>query len=138
MRFRDYISTKDIAAIYRIWREIGWLREGAEEALAIALDASRVRVAEIHGEAESVALSMPGTVCYLGEELPFCAITSVATSRIARRRGAARRLTAQSVAAGVVNDGALVAGLGMFEQGFYNQLGFGTGGYEHLVTFDPE
>lgn len=138
MRFREYIPAKDTHAIYRIWREIGWLREGAEEALAIALSASRVLVAEIHGEAESVALSMPGTVCYLGEDLPFCAITSVATSRIARRRGAARRLTAQLVAAGVVKDGALVAGLGMFEQGFYNQLGFGTGSYEHLITFDPE
>ncbi len=27
-------------------------------------------------------------------------------------------------------DGALVSGLGMFDQGFYNHLGFGTGGYE--------
>jgi len=25
----------------------------------------------------------------------------------------------------------------MFEQGFYNQLGFGTGSYEHWVSFDP-
>jgi hypothetical protein len=34
-------------------------------------------------------------------------------------------------------EGALVAGLGMFEQGFYNQLGFGTGSYDHWVSFDP-
>ena len=25
----------------------------------------------------------------------------------------------------------------MFEQGFYDRLGFGTGGYEHLVALDP-
>jgi predicted acetyltransferase len=25
----------------------------------------------------------------------------------------------------------------MFEQGFYNQLGYGTGGYEHRISFDP-
>jgi hypothetical protein len=31
----------------------------------------------------------------------------------------------------------LLGGLEMFEQGYYNQLGFGTGGYEHWVRFDP-
>ena len=25
----------------------------------------------------------------------------------------------------------------MFEQGFYDRLGFGSGGYEHKLTFDP-
>ena len=34
-------------------------------------------------------------------------------------------------------DGAIVSALGMFEQGFYDRLGFGTGGYEHLVALDP-
>lgn len=33
--------------------------------------------------------------------------------------------------------GAMVSLIGVFEQGFYDQLGFGTGGYEHLVAFDP-
>ncbi len=33
--------------------------------------------------------------------------------------------------------GAAVSALGMFEQGYYNQLGFGTGSYEHWVRFDP-
>jgi len=30
-----------------------------------------------------------------------------------------------------------VAGLGMFEQGYYNQIGFATGAYELTVSFDP-
>jgi hypothetical protein len=36
-----------------------------------------------------------------------------------------------------VEDGAVLSALGMFEQGFYNRLGFGTGSYEHMVRFDP-
>jgi hypothetical protein len=60
----------------------------------------------------------------------------VTTSRIARKQGLAKRLTAQAVAIDAA-EGALVAGLGMFEQGYYNQIGFGTGGYEHWVGFDP-
>jgi hypothetical protein len=39
---------------------------------------------------------------------------------------------AQSVAGG-----AMVSGLGMFEQGYYNRMGFGTTSYEHLISFDP-
>ena len=30
-----------------------------------------------------------------------------------------------------------MAALGMFDQGFYDKLGFGTGAYERELTFDP-
>jgi predicted acetyltransferase len=30
-----------------------------------------------------------------------------------------------------------VSGLGMFDQGFYDKVGFGTGSYENWITFDP-
>ena len=63
-------------------------------------------------------------------------VTGVTTSRVARRRGLARRLAARAIAVDAA-EGALVASLGMFEQGYYNRLGFGTGGYEHWVSFDP-
>ncbi len=36
-----------------------------------------------------------------------------------------------------IDGGAELAGLGMFEQGFYNKLGFGTLAYENWVSFDP-
>jgi hypothetical protein len=61
----------------------------------------------------------------------------VGTSRIARKGGLASRLTAEAVAADVVEDGAVVATLGIFEQGFYNRLGFGTVCDIPWVSFDP-
>jgi predicted acetyltransferase len=69
-------------------------------------------------------------------DLSLGAITAVTTSRIGRKLGFAQNVTARQLATSA-EDGASVAALGMFEQGFYNQLGFGTGSYEHFVTFDP-
>ncbi|UCC75796.1 MAG: GNAT family N-acetyltransferase, partial [Anaerolineales bacterium] len=94
------------------------------------------RLAEVDGEAESLSASVPGTIRYLGQELPLSAVTSVSTSRRVRGQGLAKRLTAQLVAADAT-EGALVSALGMFEQGFYDQLGFGTGSYENWISFDP-
>ena len=48
----------------------------------------------------------------------------------------AKRLTARAVAQDAAA-GALVAGLNMFEQGYYDQLGFGTLAYKIGITFDP-
>jgi predicted acetyltransferase len=81
-------------------------------------------------------LTTPGTLCYLGQDLALCAVTGVTTSLVGRQQGLAVRLTARAVALQAAR-GAHVAGLGMFEQGFYNQLGFGTASYEHLVRLDP-
>ena len=63
-------------------------------------------------------------------------VTAVTTSRIARKQGFARVMTARQLAEAAEN-GAEVAALGMFDQGFYDQVGFGTGGYEHSIRFDP-
>jgi len=136
MIFRAYDAERDKQAARRIWREVGWIEEGQEEALDILVRAGRSMVAEIGGEAECLVLSSPGEIRYLEETLPFRGVTGVTTSRVARKQGLASRLTARVLAADAA-DGALVAGLGMFEQGFYNQLGFGTGSYEHWVSFDP-
>jgi hypothetical protein len=136
MEFRNYDPTRDKEFAHRLWLGIGWLEKGKEEAMDIFLRGGHALVADVHGEVESLAVSMPGTICYLDEELPFSAVTSVATSRRLRRRGLAKHLTAKLVASDTA-DGALVAGLGVFEQGFYDRLGFGTGGYEHWMTFDP-
>jgi len=93
-------------------------------------------VAELEGEAECLTLAVPGTLRHLQSDLPHCAIIGVTTSRTARRQGLASLLTAKALAA-EVEEGALVASIGMFEQGFYDQLGFGTGAYETRITFDP-
>jgi predicted acetyltransferase len=75
-------------------------------------------------------------VRHLEADLPMSCVAAVTTSRVARKQGFAARLTAKAIAADAA-DGALVSALGMFEQGFYNRLGFGTGCYEHLVWFNP-
>jgi len=136
MTSREYDPIRDKEAAHRIWMETGWLQKGKEEAMDIYVGSGRAMVAEVNGEAECLVLSALGTIRHLEDELPFTAVTGVNTSRVARKQGFASRLTARVVAADAA-DGALVAGLGMFEQGFYNRLGFGTGSYELWVGFDP-
>jgi predicted acetyltransferase len=139
MRLRDYDPQKDREAIQRIWREVGWSEKDnkqQEEALDIFAACGRAFVAEVNGEAECAVLTAPGNMRYLDEEIPFSAITAVATSRVARKQGLAKRLTSLAVVHNTF-DGAPLAGVGVFEQGYYDQLGFGSGGYEHWISFDP-
>jgi predicted acetyltransferase len=136
MEFRNYDPEQHKEAIHRLWRGIGWLEKGDEEAVDLFIECGRALVAEVNGEAECLVASVPGTICYLNEELPLSAMTAVTTSRLVRKRGLAKRLTALTLANDAA-DGALVSGLGIFEQGYYDQLGFGSGGYENWVSFDP-
>lgn len=136
MHYRTYSPEKDKDAAHRIWMETGWLEKGKEEIMDTMIAAGQSIVADLDGEPECMVNSAAATMRYLDQELPVCVITGVTTSRIARKQAFARRLTAQSVANGVA-EGAHVATLGMFEQGYYNQIGFGSGGYERWVSFDP-
>lgn len=136
VRFRAYEPERDRDAVARIIREAGWLAVPPEEAVEIALQAGRTWVAELEGAAECFVQTVPGAFRYLEQDLPFSAVAEVATGRVARRQGLARRLTALAVAADAA-DGAVVSGLGVFEQGYYDALGFGTGSYELYVTLDP-
>ncbi|MHC4827771.1 MAG: GNAT family N-acetyltransferase, partial [Planctomycetota bacterium] len=136
MCFRVYDVEKDKDAAHRIWLETGWIEPGHERQMDLFIEAARSWVAEMNGEAECLVNTAPGTVRYLDTDLPMSGVTGVTTSRVARKQGYAARLTAKAIAADA-EEGALVSALGMFEQGFYNRLGFGTGGYEHLVSFAP-
>ena len=139
MRIRHYDPRRDRDASHRIFHEVGWLGEhnqAKEEAADILIGCSRALVAEVKGEAECLVLAAPGTVRYLDDDLPISVITGVATSRITRRRGFASRLTARAIAADAAA-GALLCELGVFEQGYYDRLGFGSGGYEIWAAFDP-
>ncbi len=136
MILRRYEPSRDREAIHRLWRELGWIAAGKEQVVDIFVENTSTWIAEVNGEAECLATTAPGTVRYLDRELPFSAVTAVGTSRLARKQGLAGRLTGLAVATDAAA-GALVSGLGMFEQGFYNQLGFGTGSYEHRIAFDP-
>lgn len=135
--FRDFDFKKDQKAAHRIWREINWIESGDEEKLLDAfLKEGRAMVADINGEAECLVTANPSELRYQKKDLNLSVVTSVGTSRIARKQGLAKRLTAR-VIAHEAEDGAIVSTLGIFEQGFYNQLGYGGGSYEHWVSFDP-
>lgn len=138
MILRPYEPERDREAIHRIFYEVGWSDRSKEqeEGVDLFLGAGSALVAEVDGAAECVAIRAPATYRYLAEDLPLCAITNVATSHVGRRQGLALRLTARLLqqAAG---EGALLAALGMFDQGFYDRLGFGTGPYDHWLSFDP-
>ena len=133
---RPYETERHREAADRIRGEVGWLEPGREEAWERYTLCGRARVVEVDGSAECLASSAPGTIRYLERELPFACVTAVMTSRVARKQGLAQAATARLIAEDAAA-GALVAGLGIFEQGFYDRLGFGTSAYHHSVSFDP-
>lgn len=137
MEYRSYEEPRDLEAVQRIWREVGWI-ENDEQAKTLAgfLSVGQSLVATIDGEAECLVHCTPGTMAYQNEVLELSAVTAVTTSRIARKQGFAGRLTAQALARDA-ESGFEVSALGMFEQGFYDKVGFGSGSYEQWITFDP-
>lgn len=134
---RDLDLDRDLPALKRIWREVGWIDyERGEAAVAQFFDCGRTLVAQLHGSAECAVHTVPGTLRLQTTDLPLCAVTAVTTSRIARGHAFAQHLTARQLAYGAA-DGAAVAALGMFDQGFYDKVGFATGEYEHGFVIDP-
>jgi len=135
---RPYDEQRDLAAVTRIWREVGWIDDTDVQAEALRQVAARGGgiVADVDGEAECLVLRTPGTIRHLDVDLPLCAISGVTTSHVGRRQGFATDLMVESLTA-AVEEGAAVAALGFFEQGFYDRFGFGTGPYEHRLRFDP-
>lgn len=127
---------QDIPAIQRCWRECGWVDESDESYVVDFYNGSQTVVAALDGNVECAAVVAPGAMRYQDDDLDLAAITGVVTSHIARKRGLALAVTAQSIAESA-NSGADVAALGMFEQGFYDKLGFGSTAYDHIVAFDP-
>lgn len=140
MKHREYNAEKDKKAVIRIWQEVGWIDKDIEadkiEVLNEFFKAGKGYAAEIRGEAEGLVTVTPASIKYLDNDLSLAAVTSVTTSRIARKRGIASRLTAQALAQAKA-DGYHVAGLGIFDQGFYNKLGFGNGYYNNWIAFEP-
>ena len=136
----DYNHERDFEAIKQIWIDVGWLDaddiDDDEKGLEAMLNCSKAIVFPIDGVAECAVIFQEGYMRYLQEDLNLGIVAGVTTGHVARRLGAARKLTADSLAT-LAEDGAEIAALGMFDQGFYNQLGFGTGSYVSEVHFDP-
>jgi predicted acetyltransferase len=138
MDLRSYDHERDFDSVVRIWREVGWIdaAEGHKEGLAAFLSVGHAAVALLDGDAECLVHWTPGTIQHTETALPFCGITAVTTGRVGRKLGLATALTTRALVEGI-EAGAAVAGLGMFEQGFYDRFGFGTGTYEHRMAIDP-
>lgn len=134
---RAFDPKTDVEAVLRIWREVGWAKgDEVRVELERYLVGGSSWVGALNETPECLVHTTPGTMRLVDKDLPLCAVTAVATSRVARGHGLALRLTARQLAAGA-RSGAVVAALGIFDQGFYDKLGFGTGAYAHWVTFDP-
>ncbi len=137
MSIKEYNAERDFQAVARIWKECGWIEDDKEvAALKDFLEEGDTLVATLNGEAECVVHGTPGTVRYLEEELKLGAVASVNTSHIVRKLGFAKKLAARLLSR-QANAGMDVSALGIFDQGFYDRLGFGTGSYENWVNFDP-
>ena len=134
---RAYDAANDRDAVIRIWREVHWIEQDEQgEWASQCLENLRTDVAEVNSEVECQASSAEGTFHYLETNLSMSAIVAVTTSRIARKLRLAQQTTAHLIARDAA-DGAEICVLSIFEQGFYNLLGFGTGPYVHSVEFDP-
>lgn len=136
MKYRRYNPKRDRAAVQRIWHEVGWIQPDNLAPMDMLVGSGDAIVADVNGAAECIVVSPRADMKYLNELLDFSGIACVSTSFVARRQHLALRLTAARVALDAQR-GAAVSGLGMFDQGFYNKLGYGTGGYEHLARFAP-
>ena len=136
MEIANYDPGRDAQAVQRIWREVGWIDAERAGIVSRLFECGDAVVFRLHGEAECAVHTTPGTMRHGTEDLALAAVTAVTTSRVARKLGAAGRLTARALAASAAQ-GAEVSALGMFEQGFYDRVGFGSGAYEHRFVFDP-
>ncbi len=135
MTMRRYDHDRDRAHVQRLWREAGWYEGSQPEILEEALPRTTGHVALLRAEAECYVGTMDSVMRHLETDLPTSCITAVITSRVARRQHFGLRLTAKAMAEDVKN-GAILATLGVFDQGYYDKLGFGNGGPIRLSTFD--
>ncbi len=136
MQYRKYNPRKDKEAVHQIWYDCGWIQQGYPDPMDVLIEKARTIVADVDGWPECLVASYFGDIRHFDEELKFSAIAGVTTSLLARKQKLAAGLTAAKISEDV-RDGALVAGLGMFEQGYYDKLGFGTGVYDHIQFFAP-
>jgi len=140
MIFRPYNKETDEQAVDRIYSEVGWVDLSVDDHLKgerLFREADPTFTAEVNGEAESCVSMHRGCIRHLNDEIPLSVVGAVVTSRIARRQKIASRLTSHAIAQEYLETGAPVAALGMFDQGFYERLGFGTGPYINSVSLDP-
>lgn len=135
MEIRDY-RPGDLTAVQRTWRECGWVDEDGAEHIEDFLADAHTRVAVLDGDAEAAAAIHDGTLDHTGTPLPCAVVSAVTTSRVGRKQGLARAALSAALQ-DAADRGAAVSALGMFEQGFYDTFGFGTGAEMLVLHLDP-
>ncbi len=133
---RELEPERDLDDIQRIWLEVGWLEKTPDRYLPDAFAVGHTLVAEMNGAVECSVLTNEGDIRYQDSLLPLTVVAAVTTSRVARRKGLAKMLTARQMAY-AAQRGSAVAALGMFDQGFYDKVGFANGSYDVKFKFDP-
>ena len=134
---RAFEFERDIEAVKRIWQEVGWIEDEEHlKQLDLFFADGHTLVATVDGTPECSVHTLPGNICIAQTQVPMLAVTAVTTSHLGRGRAFAQKLTAMQLIR-AQREGAAMAALGMFDQGFYDKLGFGTGAYEREITFDP-
>lgn len=136
---RPYDPSKERDDIIRLWREAGWFPRDDDQKVNDMADlagAAQAWVADFNGAVEGLAVNTSGQVLYDRIDLPFVGIMTIAVGRPARKMGVAGKITTHAICE-AARSGAAVVGLGCFEQGYYDRMGFGTGAYRTWVSFDP-
>lgn len=138
MRGILYNKEKHLEKCISIWMDVGWLMQGQEELANLWFDSADALVGEHDNEAVALGLAHSGTFCHTAhsQDLSFCAISAVTVAFHGRKLGFAGTLTAELLAWGAER-GEVFAGLGMFEQGFYDRLGFANFPYTRIAEFRP-
>ncbi|MFP4363598.1 MAG: GNAT family N-acetyltransferase [Spirochaetia bacterium] len=138
MKIRKYNSEADFQDLWRIWQEIGWIDDSEQKKKALEAFAAgcTITAAEVNGKVESAVMTADAQLQHQEVSLPLSAVMTVTTSRILRKQGAAKKLLVKRLAEDAWK-GAAAACLGIFDQGYYDKFGFGTGTYEHWVSFSP-
>ena len=137
MKYRKFDLKKDRDAVFDILNECGWVHNKKKDKyLNKFLPVANTLVIDVNGKAEVMATSSIGKIRYQEEKLKLSAITGVTASLVARKQGFSGKLTATRLALDA-EKGAEVGALCIFDQGYYNKLGFGNGNYEQIVCFTP-
>jgi predicted acetyltransferase len=137
LTLRDYNDETDRDGALRAWKDAGWLANRSDlQAAALELQSGNSTVAEVDGRIDGVANAWRSQMRYEQATLPAVGIAGVAAPLTARRRGITGRVVRRAIAK-AARDGAAVATLWAFDQGYYDRLGFGTGSPVRIMRIDP-
>ncbi len=137
MNIRPLNLENDIDQMVKIWQEVGWLSSEEKPVLKILFQAGQGYGADLEDELEATLLSLPADINYEVNLLPVQALSGLVVSPRARRQRIGRNIMIRALEE-AARSGQALSALIMFEQGFYDRLGFGLGGYKRVFTFDPE